>query len=46
MPLAQASVTDLTTWASTNPTLFAAFSKGTRPMASAVKVKFPLLNIM
>ena len=40
-PLAQASVK--TTWASTNPRLFVAFIKGTRPMASAVKIKFPSL---
>ena len=30
-----------TTWASTNLSLFVAFIKGTRPMASAVKIKFP-----
>ena len=44
-PLAQASVK--TTWASTNPRLFVAFIKGTRALASAVKVKFsslPRLN--
>ena len=40
-PLAQVSVK--TTWASTNPRLFVAFIKGTRPMASAVKIKFPSL---
>ena len=39
-PLAQASVK--TTWASTNPRLFAAFIKGTRPMAIAVKIKFSI----
>ena len=27
-------------WASTNPRLFVAFIKGTRPMVSAVKIKF------
>ena len=37
-PLAQASVK--TTWASTNPRVFVAFIKGTRPMASAVKLCF------
>ena len=41
-PLAQASVK--TTWASTNPRLFVAFIEGTRPMASAVKIKFPSLQ--
>ena len=40
-PLAQASVK--TTLGSTNPRLFVAFIKGTRPMASALKIKFPSL---
>lgn len=40
-PLAQEIVKP--TWACTNPTLFVAFIKGTRPMASAVKIKFPSL---
>ena len=40
-PLTLASVK--TTWASTNPRLFVAFIKGTRSMASAVKIKFPSL---
>ena len=42
LALAQASVK--TTWASTNPRLFVAFIKGTHPMASAVKIKFPSLT--
>ena len=41
-PLAPASV-KTTEWASTNPRLFVAFIKGTHPVASAVKMKFPFL---
>ena len=41
-PLAQASVK--TTWASTNLSIILAFIKGTSPMASAVKTKFPSLK--
>ena len=37
-PLAQASVK--TTWASTNLKIFVEFIKDTRPMLSAVKIKF------
>ena len=33
-------------WASANCRFFAAFLKVTRPMASAVKIKFPTLRLM